>query len=402
MTQIMTPDRAHLWQDPRAIALLLAGTMTIMANATISPALSGLEASFAGQPDAAMLTRLLVPAPSLAVVICGPLAGLAADRFGRRWQLLLGVVLFAVAGTAGLILPDLRSIFVSRLALGVAVAMIMTAQSALIADYYAGDRRSAFMGLQVAAVNFGGLVFITAAGPLAEVSPRLPFALYAVPALYLPVMWVAIKEARLSHEAPPEAAAKDGGHPRWPLIIGALTLLHVVTVLIFFMMPTQLPFFVETMGHSSAVTTSKALGALTLAGVVAALFYNRVQRAGGASGTFALGFLCMGVGFGILPFGGSLWAVIAGAAAIGAGLGVVRPNFITLTLNAAPAHRRGLASGVMTTGLFLAQFLSPFISQPSINAFGYGAVFTRAMIILLVLAIGSAVALGLHRRGKAP
>ncbi|WP_269931044.1 hypothetical protein [Aminobacter sp. HY435] len=70
------------------MALLLAASLTTMANATISPALPGLERLFADDPNTALLTRLLVPAPSLAVAVCAPLAGLAVDRFGRRLLLL--------------------------------------------------------------------------------------------------------------------------------------------------------------------------------------------------------------------------------------------------------------------------------------------------------------------------
>lgn len=78
-------------RDPRGVALLLAATLTTMANATISPALAGLELRFADHPQVALLTRLLVPAPSISVVLCAPFIGMLADRFGRRaccWQAL--------------------------------------------------------------------------------------------------------------------------------------------------------------------------------------------------------------------------------------------------------------------------------------------------------------------------
>jgi MFS family permease len=111
------PRPTPIWQDPRAVALLMAASLTTMANATISPALPGLERMFADDPNAAILTRLLVAAPSLSVAICAPLVGLVADRQGRRPLLLAGIILFVIAGCAGLFLPDLPSIFASRLVL---------------------------------------------------------------------------------------------------------------------------------------------------------------------------------------------------------------------------------------------------------------------------------------------
>ena len=65
-----------VWRDNRAVVLLMAAMLTTMANATISPALPGLERLFAHDPDAALLTRLLVTAPSLSVAVLAPLRDL--------------------------------------------------------------------------------------------------------------------------------------------------------------------------------------------------------------------------------------------------------------------------------------------------------------------------------------
>ena len=81
---VEVPPAQAIWRDRRAQALLLAATLTIMANATISPALPGLAREFADHPQVALLTRLLVPAPSLAVVLVAPLVGVLSDRIGRR------------------------------------------------------------------------------------------------------------------------------------------------------------------------------------------------------------------------------------------------------------------------------------------------------------------------------
>ena len=73
------PAPRPMARDPRAWALILAATLTILSNATISPALPGLEASFADHPDAARLVRLLVTAPALAVALIAPFAGIITD-----------------------------------------------------------------------------------------------------------------------------------------------------------------------------------------------------------------------------------------------------------------------------------------------------------------------------------
>jgi MFS family permease len=384
------PRQTQIWQDPRAIALLMAASLTTMANATISPALPGLERLFGEDPNAGMLVRLLVPAPSLSVAIFAPFAGLAADRYGRRRMLLAGVILFVIAGCAGLFLPDLPTIFTSRLVLGLAVALIMTAQTALIGDYFTGDNRIALSGLQISARNFGGLVFILLAGWFAAISPRLPFVIYGVAAVFLPLMWKVIADPKRTSPTP--GARLEGNSPQrssWGLIFALLVLLQAVTNMIFFVMPTQLAFSFAAAGYESPMMAGSALGVLMLSGGNLALLYGRVQRAIGYVGVFALGYGAMSLGFLLLALAATPLAWFLGAAAVGAGYALVSPSFVTLALGLAPLRRRGAAGGVLTASVFIGQFCSPLFSTPLIAACGYEGLFHITSSLAAVMAVAA-------------
>jgi MFS family permease len=388
-----------LWRDLRAVTLLMAGTLKIMANATISPALAGLAASFAATAHAGLLTRLLVPAPSLSVILFAPMAGLLADRYGRRPLLLWGIVLFVVAGTAGLYLPDLPSILGSRLLLGVAVAVVTTAQTALIGDYFTGDRCSTFLSWQVAATNFGGFFFIVLAGMLADLSPRLPFAVYGLAALCLPVAWIAlVREPSPSARRSLPQERLEGTGENWGLAIFGVTALTLTTVMLFFMMPTQLPFFTESLGLDSASWTASALGALTLTGGFVALVHSRILVLLGLARTYALGYALMALGFGLLSTGTASQVLLVATASIGAGYALVMPNFIIQALRAAPAWRRGFVSGIVTTGMFSGQLISPLVSTPVSYRLGFEETFAGTCLILGAMAV-TALLVSLTRRG---
>ncbi|WP_417682047.1 MFS transporter [Roseibium sp.] len=391
-----------LWRDLRAVALLMVGTLKIMANATISPALAGLAASFAATAHAGLLTRLLVPAPSLSVILLAPVAGLLADRFGRRPLLLSGIVLFVLAGTSGLYLPDLPSILGSRLVLGVAVAVVTTAQTALIGDYFYGDRRSTFLSWQVAATNFGGFFFIVLAGMLAGVSPRLPFTVYGLAALCLPVAWIAVtrEPIRAAHASRPQDRP-EAGRDRWGLGISGVTALTLATVMLFFMMPTQLPFFTESLGLDSASWTATALGTLTLTGGFVALAHSRILATLGLALTYALGYALMALGFGLLSAGTASQLLVPATASIGGGYALVMPNFIIQALRAAPAWRRGFVSGIITTGMFSGQLISPLVSTPIAQSVGFGETFAGTCLILAVMAAAALLVSLAGRRGRA-
>jgi len=379
-----------------------------MANATISPALPGLERLFADDPNAAMLVRLLVPAPSISVAIFAPFAGLVADRYGRRRMLLTGVVLFVIAGCAGLFLPDLPTIFASRLVLGLAVALIMTAQTALIGDYFTGDDRSALSGLQISARNFGGLLFISLTGWFAAISPRLPFVIYGVAAVFLPLMWKVIVEPQRTSPVP--GAWQEDSVPErssWVLIFTFLVLLQAATNMIFFIMPTQLSFFFEAAGYSSPGMTGAALGILMLSGGTFALLYGRVQRAIGYVGVFALGYGAMALGFVLLALAATPLAWFVGAAAVGAGYALVSPSFVTLALELAPLPRRGMAGGILTASVFIGQFCSPLLSTPLIATYGYEGLFHFISSLAAAMAVAAvlkacAIKLQAVKRGISP
>ncbi|WP_085902512.1 MFS transporter [Kiloniella majae] len=403
MIQPLVTKESPVWQDGRAIALMMAATLMVMANATISPALAGLERAFMGQPNADLLIRLLVPAPSLTVVIFAPLAGYLVDRYGRRVMLLSGVMLFVVTGSAGFYLPGLELIFASRLALGIAVAMIMTSQTALIGDYFTGEKRSALTGLQISARNFGGFVFLTLAGWFAVSSPRLPFVIYGLAVLYLPFMWLVIKESPIVSvkKNSTETVKKSGGseidgHRAWKGWIAALAVLQLMTNMIFFLMPTQLPFFLDSLGYDSAVMTGAGLGALSLAGGCAALFYSRIKRVLSYAGTYALGYGFMALGFAILPLVADVMVILAGCIAVGIGFALAVPNFVGIALQISPSSRRGMAGGVLTTAVFLGQFCSPFLSIPSITSFGYSGTYQGVALLLGTIALFAALKRGME------
>ncbi|WP_108818173.1 MFS transporter [Pseudovibrio sp. Alg231-02] len=387
MKQVHVEPEQQVWKDPRAIALLMAATLTVMANATISPALAGLEEMFRDDPNVLWLSRLLVSTPSLTVVICAPLAGVIADRYGRRALLLTGVLLFAVMGSAGMILPDLTSILMSRLGLGIAVAMVMTAQTALIGDYFVGNQRSSLMGLQTSARNFGGFLFISMAGLLAVTSPRLPFAIYGLALLMVPFLWRYLSEpVKHSAAAKKAASAEDDGSPAWVWLLAALALLQMLTNMIFFLMPTQLPFFLDAQGYDSATMTGAALGALMLTGGTAALLYGRIKARVGYSGAFTLAYGFMAIGLMLLTLQ-QTWSVFLGTAAMGAGYALAMPNFPAIALQVAPSSRRGMAGGVLTSSVFLGQFLSVFVSIPLIAAVGFAGTFRIVATALTCMAL---------------
>ncbi|MFD1795062.1 MFS transporter [Paracoccus aurantiacus] len=382
--------------DPRAWGVMLAAMLTIMSNATITPALPGIQALFSDNPNAELLTRMLVTAPSLTVAIVAPFAGVLIDRLGRRPALFFGLLVYAVAGTAGLYLQSLEMILVSRLVLGLGVAAIMTAQAALIGDYFEGPARGRLMGYQMGAVNLGGLVFVMTAGMLAEHSARLPFLIYALSLAFFPILWWLLPEPKRTAGGVDQAHPADPGEPGWPATVATMSIAAILTFVIFYSIPTQLPYHLVDIGLADPHYAGEVMAAMMFSAAVMAVVSGWVRPWLGRIGTPVTGYALLAAGFALLSVASTLVASMLGTALIGAGLGFCVPTFVTTALNASPAHRRGLVSGFVTSAFFLGQFLSPIVSQPIITTWGYQRAFMIAAAGCVALAL--ILALTLKRR----
>lgn len=388
----------RLLRDPRCWGLMAAAMLTIMSNATITPSLPGIEARFQDNPMAATLTRLLITAPSLLVALTAPFAGGLTDRLGRRKPLLIGLIIYALAGTAGLYLNSLEALLASRLMLGLGVAAIMTAQAALVGDYFEGPERGRLMGYQMAATNIGGLVFVTAAGALAAQDARLPFAIYGLAALLLPVLASVLPEpsrAVAGHAG--GGSGRDDAEPGWRAVVAVMAIAAGLTFVVFYTVPTQLPYHLKSEGLGDPRAAGYVMGALMAAAAVMSVVSGWIRPWLGRIGTPVSGYLSLAAGFAGLSIGHSLELAMLSTALIGAGLGLCMPTFITTALNVTPARHRGLMTGLVTSAIFLGQFLSPLASQPLVSHLGYSGAFRIGGFAFVGLAIALTVTLQRQR-----
>ncbi|MGO2319115.1 MAG: MFS transporter [Vibrio toranzoniae] len=371
--------------DASALCLLLISTLTVMSNATIAPALPGLADEFSGIPSADLLVKMLLPLPALFVVVFAPILGWTADRFGRKEQIIVATIVFAVTGAAGAQLQSLESILISRAILGICVAGLMTAVTALITDYYTGNKRSQFMGLQQAFSNIGGIIFIVTAGYLANISARLPFYIYAMAILLVPLVVLSLRDRQSAHSH--SNRSQEVTNVRWkgPLIGCAIFIFcHMV---VFYILPTQIPFFMTDIGIDDPSLSGLAIGMGTFTAAITGVFFGKLESKIKSYGVSLIGFLFMSLAMLVLSQTTSFGLVMLGCGLMGVCMGLIMPNFMVKSMELVPSAKRGLASGVLTSSIFIGQFISPFITSSLISEFGYSDFYLSAMVFTVILAI---------------
>jgi MFS family permease len=375
------------------LTLLLTSSLTVIAAATVSPALPAMKRHFESaivDPDLrTTLVKLVITLPALFIVMGSPIAGMIVDRFGRKSLLLVSAILYGLAGSSGLYLENLTAILAGRALLGLAVAGIMVSATTLIADYYTGPARAAFMGLQAGSMGLGGVLFLTLGGSLAQQNWHLPFGIYLFAWLIVPLIGLFILEP---NREPPTLQSSDATNQATP--IGVRVIIYGLTTLgqiAFYLIPVQLPFFLDGLLKASPAQSGMAIALCMLFSAAASLTYGKLKQRMEFVTFLPIIFGLMGIGY-LLIGQSSSWAqALVGLAISGMGLGILMPNMTVWLSSAVADAGRGKALGWLSTAVYLGQFLSPIVTQPLTKSFGLGGTYALVGGILTIVGLGFAI-----------
>ncbi|WP_414564775.1 MULTISPECIES: MFS transporter [unclassified Anabaena] len=367
------------------ITLLITSTLTVMSGATIAPSLPAMRAYFSDMMNADYWVRLILTIPALFIVIGAPLAGLIVDRFGRKSLLVISVLIYGLAGSSGFILSSLGQILIGRALLGLTVAGIMTSTTTLIADYYVGQARAKYMGLQAAFMNLGGVLFLSSGGFLADINWRMPFLIYLLALLILPlVVFVLYEPTRI------DTTTSDIRQQATRVPIKLLILIYgsaLVSQIVFYLIIVQLPFYLQSLANTSASQSGLAIAFTTLFSGLTAIAYGKVKAHLNFTAILTLSFALFGIGYIAIGVVSTYTQAFIGLAIAGMGLGLVMPNFTVWLSALVPDAIRGRALGGLTTFFFLGQFLSPIISQPLSQKLGFNNTYSLTGAFMFLVAV---------------
>lgn len=108
-------------------------------------------------------------------LIVSPVAGRWTDRFGRKWMIVLGLLIFSFSQLLFGIGQRVEVLFVSRIFGGFSAAFIVPAINAYIADITDMKTRPKAFGYMAAAINTGFIIGPGIGGFIAVLGHRVPF-----------------------------------------------------------------------------------------------------------------------------------------------------------------------------------------------------------------------------------
>ena len=341
----------------QGLIILAASMMPVMAIVSLVPVLPLLMREFASVDGSHFLVPMALTIPALCVALFSPVAGWLSDRLGRKKLLIGALLLYAAFGIIPWFLDNLHQIIGARIALGVVEAIIMTVATTLIGDYYSGERREKWIGLQVASTAIAAIVLIAIGGGLGEAfGSRGPFLLYI---LAIPV---ALAAAIILFEPSVKAEKVNTSVVAFPYkTVFPLVLITLVVGILFYTIIVKLGPILEISG---AVSPGKIglIGALcNLAIGAGTLIFHKFKKHVGPRILLA-GLIIACLGYAGLGSFESFAGLASFSILACVGSGMMLTNMVNWTMSSLPAEVRGSGMGLWTGAFFLGQFLAPIVA----------------------------------------
>jgi len=381
---------------PVAFLVTLAG---IGVNSFVNPAMPEISAAL-GLTD--VQAGLVVGAASLPGVVMAPVAGILADRYGRRHVLVPSLVLFSVAGGLGSFATGFWTLFPLRVLQGIGGAALINLAVTIIADAFEGPERARWIGRNSIVLTFGLAVFPIAGGLLAEIDWRLVFVPFW---LGLVVAWMTLR--RLPHDRPGRVESLSAqlrgalGQAK-TLRAGVLYATgFVIFTLIFAVILFALPFLLADHFGLSPGWIAAYLG---VDAVVAGILSSMTERLYTSFSTAALmlaGFVLLGAGYAILAVAGSSWVLVAGIVLSGAGEGLTIPILQTVSTELGSDEHRGALIAFWVGTSRLGQTTGPVLAGVGQNYLGLRQTIAGASILAFSWAGLSGILFRRAGRGEA-
>jgi MFS family permease len=383
----------------QGILLLLPMTMAVMGLVVLVPVLPQLMEHFQAVPGVEYLVPLMLTLPALCVALLAPVAGTVVDFFGRRRTLIVGLVFYAIAGVLPVFLESLSTIIASRIALGIVEAVIVTASTTLIGDYFHGESRKRWLANQTALASLSSLVLALLGGALGNLGWRGPFLAYALSLVYVVGLWLWTWEPKKTEQPAAELGGPDARFP-WRALMPVAVLATFGGVM-FFLMQIQVS---NVLSGYYGISSATSLGDYTaLAGLCVALgtlLYRGVMRVRPALqllvafGLLGTSYVMMNHSLSVKVF--AIWLVLNQL-----GCGILLPILAVMAMGTLPFEVRGRGTGVFMTGWWLGQPLSTQLAALVRNHFGGNLLATLQFFGVLCL-VAAAIALASNLVSRLP
>jgi len=360
------------------LTMLLIAMTTMMSNVAIVTALPHLKDYFTSTQNIEFLAKLMLTLPSLAIAFLAPILGHLVFKIGRKRSALTALFLFSITGSGGLYLDTMYLLLASRFMLGISIATLMIVSTSLIGDYFKGEARHKFMGLQGAFISIGGVVFVVGGGILSDINWRYSFAIYLIGFILIPLVYRFLNEKIINSTQQEEQEDLNSN-------ILFIYFLAFLLMLVFYILPTQIPFLIMNHFGSSGTLTGSIIATAFISNAIGAIAFRKLKQKFTHNQIYIIGMSIIAFGFIGIGLVTNVYFFFLTAPIMGFGGGVLMTNMTAWMLSVTHHTKRIQSSGYLTSALFLGQFFSPILFHPLVSKVSIDKFFIIVGILIFII-----------------
>jgi MFS family permease len=385
-----TPGVERKLHLDRNLHVIFAVTlMAIMGVSSLTPAFPRIarELGVSAKQVGYLITYFTFPG-----VILTPVAGVLADRLGRKRILVPSLFLFGVAGTACAFVRDFNWLLGLRFLQGVGASSLGALNMTVVGDLYSGKERTTAMGYNASVLSIGTASYPLIGGALATLGWYYPFLLHlaAIPVALLVICCLKSPEPR-NKQRLGTYFADVWQATRKRSILGLFICSLLSFIVLYGSYLTYLPFLIASSFHGTPFMIGLILSASSASTAVTASQLGRIARRFPEKRLLAAGCIIYAFGLAAVPFVRHLWVLFLPSLVYGIAAAFAIPNTTSLMAAFAPVNQRAAIMSLNGMVLRLGQTLGPVVMAAVFGLWGFRGVYFGGAFLALGMAAIAAI-----------
>lgn len=366
--------------------ILLIPFVWIYELSVVAPILGSVGEAF---PNASTFQlQLVVIMPFFMSIPFSVIAGKLAKRYDKKNLVVIGLLIYGIAGIMPFFAQTMPQILICRLITGIGVGMVLPLPNAMIAEHFTGTKRERMLGVATSVANIANVLDSIAVGFILTLGWRYPFLCFTV---CLVIMLVAVAGLPKFPARNDSTAVEEHHVPakQIPKIAYVLVIFMSINWLLFAFNITNMALFMTQEKFGTPWLIGLAICfpgfASIFAGMLFPNFYHKTKNyiAPISILIYAAGFVAMYFthGFGLQTVGNLL---------IGFGSGMLNPYLLNLTSQKVSKEQRDAAYGLVTSGIHIGYLSAPFVQLAIATISGnetFRFLFGVSSVVLIIATI---------------
>ena len=384
--------RPPLYLERNLTIVFSVSITAMMGVGSITPAFPTIMQQFhiSSQQVGLLITFFTLPGIAFA-----PVAGLLADRYGRKKVLVPSLLLFAFAGAGCAFVPSFHWLLVLRFVQGTGGAALTALNNTLIGDLYSGRTRAEAIGYNASVQNMATLNNPMLGGAVALFGWRYPFLLplFAVPVACFVAFGLRYAEPKGTQTLREYlGGAIKGIANRRMLTLCSANLVQVIVA--FGALMVYLTLLMKQRFDADPFTIGVVIASASFVSMLMSTQAVRLTRLMTYRQMIVVGILLSAIGMATNTVVPALWLLLLPAFVRGISQGILSPSLYTLVLESAPVESRGAVMAFNGMLSRTGQTLGPLIFGLVYALGGMDTVFYASAVFLVASAITVGWALG--------